>query len=235
MTATDAAAPPPEYRSDTPGPLVVRRLGHREYGPVWAAMQRLTQARGARDPDELWLVEHPPVFTLGRNGKREHVLAPGAVPVVDTDRGGQVTYHGPGQLVAYPLLDLARLGLGVRELVTRLEGAVIELLAGFRIRGQRREGAPGVYVAGRKVAAIGLRIKRGCSYHGLSLNVAMDLVPFTRIHPCGYRDLAVTQLCDEGGPDRLDEVADALVTRLVPALGYTAWDETHTAPLRSAP
>lgn len=221
--------------ADAPGHLLVRRLGRREYLPTWEAMQCLTLARDPGTPDELWLVEHPPVFTLGRNGKREHVLDPGAIPVIDTDRGGQVTYHGPGQLVVYPLLDLARLGLGVRDLVDRLEEALIGVLALYGVDAERRPGAPGVYVAGRKIAAVGLRIRKGCSYHGLSFNVDMDLAPFARINPCGYRDLAVTQLRDEGGPGKIDEVAAALVKGLAAALGYATWEETDVGPASRPP
>jgi lipoyl(octanoyl) transferase len=174
--------------------LTVRRLGRREYAPVVDRMREFTETRTAATRDEVWLLEHPPVFTLGRAALAEHVLDPGPVPVVRTDRGGQVTYHGPGQLVIYPLLDLRRHGLGVRHFVSLLEGCVIELLAGYGIAAGRRAGAPGVYVGGEKIAALGLRVRRGCSYHGISLNVDMDLAPFTRIHPCGYPGLRVTQL-----------------------------------------
>lgn len=174
--------------------LTVRDFGRQEYEPVWRAMQAYTERRDADTPDELWCVEHPGVYTVGLNGKREHLLAPGAIPVVHVDRGGQVTYHGPGQLVLYPLLDLRRLKLGVRELVSGLERAVIALLADYGIAAVGRRDAPGVYVDGAKIAALGLRVRRGCCYHGLSLNVAMDLEPFARINPCGYAGLQVTQL-----------------------------------------
>lgn len=174
--------------------LTVRDFGRQEYEPVWRAMQAYTERRDADTPDELWCVEHPGVYTVGLNGKREHLLAPGATPVVHVDRGGQVTYHGPGQLVLYPLLDLRRLKLGVRELVSGLEQAVIALLADYGIAAVGRRDAPGVYVDGAKIAALGLRVRRGCCYHGLSLNVAMDLEPFARINPCGYAGLQVTQL-----------------------------------------
>ncbi len=157
-------------------------------------MQGFTEARAAATDDEVWLVEHPPVFTLGRAALPDHVLDPGSIPVVRTDRGGQVTYHGPGQLVIYPLLDLRRGGLGIKHFVHLLEECVIELLAGYDIRAARRPGAPGVYVADAKIAALGLRVRRGCSYHGVSLNVDMDLAPFARINPCGYPGLRVTQL-----------------------------------------
>ncbi len=168
--------------------------GVQPYETVWRDMQVFTDARSATAEDELWLVEHPPVFTLGKNGKPEHVLKPGGIPVLHSDRGGQVTYHGPGQLVVYVLLDLQRMQLGVRELVTRLENSVIELLAEFEICAEARRDAPGVYVAGEKIAALGLRVRKGRCFHGLALNVDMDLEPFTRIHPCGYRGLRVTQL-----------------------------------------
>jgi lipoyl(octanoyl) transferase len=193
----------------------LRRLGRRDYEPTWHAMQAFTDDRDAATADELWLVEHPPVFTQGLNGRPEHLLDPGDIPVVAVDRGGQVTYHGPGQLVAYPLLDLRRRGLGVRELVRRLEFAVIDLLAGYGIEAVGRRDAPGVYVDGRKVASLGLRVRRNCCYHGLSLNVAMDLAPFARINPCGYPGLEVTRTADLGGPTTWDEAADALLPHLL--------------------
>jgi len=177
---------------------IVRRLGRVDYEPTWRAMQSFTTARGPDTPDELWLLEHPPVFTLGQAGKREHILTDLGIPVIAIDRGGQVTYHGPGQVVVYVLLDLRRRGYGVKELVRRLEQAVIDLLAGFGVVAERRAGAPGVYVNEAKIAALGLRIKNGCSYHGLVLNVAMDLTPFSAINPCGYEGLAVTQTSDLG-------------------------------------
>ena len=176
--------------------LVFRDLGCREYTEVWAAMQGFTADRGAETDDEIWFVEHPPVFTLGLNGDRTHVLAPGDIPIVATDRGGQVTYHGPGQLVAYVLLDLNRRGLGIRPLVELLERAVIASLAGYGLAARARREAPGVYVGDRKLAALGLRIRRGCSYHGIAINVNMDLEPFGRINPCGMRGLEVTQIAD---------------------------------------
>ena len=177
-------------------PLIVRELGQQDYQPVWHAMQAFTQQRKDNTADELWLVEHPPVFTLGLNGKREHLLNPGNIPVIDVDRGGQVTYHGPGQLVCYPLLNLQRHKLGVRQLVTLLEQLVIDLLASYQISAQSRADAPGVYVEGAKIAALGLRIKRGYCYHGLALNINMDLEPFSRINPCGYVNMQVTQCHD---------------------------------------
>jgi len=201
--------------------LIVRRLGRQDYEPVWRAMQAYTDTRTAESPDELWLLQHPPVFTQGLNGRPEHLLDPGAIPVIQVDRGGQVTYHGPGQVVAYVLLDLKRRGLGVRELVTTLEQSVIDLLADYGIDAQARRDAPGVYVAGRKIASLGLRVRRGCSYHGLSLNVAMDLAPFRRINPCGYQGLEVTQLAELGGPTDTVAVEEALLSHLVRLLGYT--------------
>jgi lipoyl(octanoyl) transferase len=184
----------------------IRKLGLVDYEATFAAMQDFTDRRGPDTPDEIWLLEHRPVFTLGLNGDRSHLLAPGSIPVVQVDRGGQVTYHGPGQLIVYTLLDLKRARLGIRDLVSALENSVIALLAESDIDAAARCDAPGVYVDGKKVASVGLRIRRGCSYHGLSLNVAMDTEPFTRINPCGFDDLSVTQLVDLGGPDDLDEI-----------------------------
>lgn len=197
----------------------VVRLGRRDYIPVWQAMSDYTDRRTADATDQLWLVEHPPVFTQGLAGKAEHLLAPGDIPVVQVDRGGQVTYHGPGQLVVYPLLDLRRLGLGVRELVRRLEQAVIDTLVGWAITAERRDGAPGVYVDGRKIMALGLRVRRGCSFHGLALNVAMDVTPYARINPCGFQGLQMTQVSELGGPADLDLVATELLPRLAQQLG----------------
>ncbi|HEY2347197.1 MAG TPA: lipoyl(octanoyl) transferase LipB [Xanthomonadaceae bacterium] len=198
---------------------LVRDLGRRAYTPVWRAMQAFTDARGDDTTDELWLVEHDPVFTLGQAGKPEHVLAPGDIPVLRVDRGGQVTYHGPGQIVAYPLVDLRRLKLGVRELVERIEQSVIDVLADWNIVGERLQGAPGVYVAGAKVAALGLRVRRGCSFHGLAFNVAMDLEPFHRINPCGYQGLQVTSVLDLGGSSEPSALVPALVASLSEQLG----------------
>ncbi|MEJ2522207.1 MAG: lipoyl(octanoyl) transferase LipB [Gammaproteobacteria bacterium] len=183
-------------------------------------MQRFTEDRNATTPDEIWLLEHPPVFTLGLNGSREHLIAPGDIPVFQIDRGGQVTYHGPGQLVVYPLLDLERSRLGVRDLVTALEQSVIRCVAEYGIEAVSRCDAPGVYVEGRKLASVGLRIRRGCSYHGLALNVDADLEPFGRINPCGFRGMEVTRLADLGVDRSLSAVADDLLAQLLPALGY---------------
>ncbi len=189
---------------------IFRFLGSVDYEPTWRAMQTFTERRDEATPDEIWLLEHPPVYTLGMNGRAEHVLAAGDIPVVNIDRGGQVTYHGPGQLVAYPLLDLRRLHLGVRDLVVALESAVVATVAQWGIAAAGKRDAPGVYVDGRKLASIGLRIRRGCSYHGLALNVAMDLEPFQRINPCGFAGLQVTQLSELGGPSDVRIVAEAL-------------------------
>lgn len=199
--------------------LRVRRLGLQPYAPVWRAMQAFTAARGPDSVDELWLLEHPPVFTLGLNGRREHLLHTGDIPVLPVDRGGQVTYHGPGQLVGYLLLDVARRGSGVRRLVEEIERAVIAVLAGYGVEAHARREAPGVYVGAAKVAALGLRVRRGRSYHGLSLNVDMDLAPFARINPCGYAGMPVTQLRDLGIKADLERVADALVRHLGEELG----------------
>ncbi len=188
----------------------IRALGRVAYEPTWRAMRSLTERRATDAPDELWLLEHPPVYTLGLAGRREHLLDPGAIPVVASDRGGQVTYHGPGQAVAYVMLDLRRRGLGAKELVRRLEQAAIELAAGYGVAAERRAGMPGVYVAGAKLAAVGLRIARGCSYHGLALNVDLDLEPFSRIDPCGYPGLACTRLADHGVRDSIDAVEQKL-------------------------
>ncbi|EIC19734.1 lipoyl(octanoyl) transferase LipB [Thiorhodovibrio frisius] len=180
------------------GGCVVRQLGRRAYSDTLAQMVAFTDGRDANTPDELWVVEHDSVFTLGQAGRREHLLNPGDIPVIQSDRGGQVTYHGPGQVVVYVLLDLRRLGLGVRQLVNLLEQAVVVVLDAQGIAAATRAGAPGVYVGAAKIAALGLRVRRSCSYHGLALNVAMDLAPFSRIHPCGYPGLKVTQMADLG-------------------------------------
>jgi lipoyl(octanoyl) transferase len=193
---------------------IVRQLGLRDYETVWREMQHFTDTRNADTADEIWLLEHPPVFTLGLNGKPEHILDPGDIPIVKCDRGGQVTYHGPGQLIAYLLLDLRRHELGVKALVSKLEQTVIDLLAEHQIPGQRREGAPGIYVNDAKIAALGLRIRKGCSYHGLSLNVDMDLEPFSRINPCGFEGLATDQLKHHIRPVGMQAVAASLVQQL---------------------
>lgn len=196
---------------------VVRHLGCVAYEPTWRAMQAFTETRHEGTTDEIWLCEHPPVFTLGQAGKAQHLLREVGIPLVQIDRGGQITYHGPGQLVVYLLLDLNRRGYKVRELVRRMEQALIDLLAEYAVAADRHEGAPGVYVGPAKIAALGLRIRKGCSYHGLALNVAMDLSPFAAINPCGYAGLAVTQLSDLlGRTDEIDvqQVASKLLHHL---------------------
>jgi len=216
--ALAAAAPAP----------ILRWLGRAGYETTWHAMQRQVDGRGSTTADELWFLEHPPVFTMGMNARAEHLLAPGDIPVLNIDRGGQVTYHGPGQLVVYPLLDLARLGIGVRALVEGIERAIVGMVAGWGITAAGRRDAPGVYVDGRKLASIGLRIRRNRSYHGLALNVSMDLEPFRRINPCGYAGLEMTQLADLGGPSDLRTVADALAPRLLAELGVAPQSATST-------
>ena len=201
--------------------LEVKSLGLQPYAQTWQAMQNYTDERNAASPDQLWLLQHPPVFTLGQAGKPEHLLNPGEIPVVKSDRGGQVTYHGPGQLIAYLLLDLRRARLGVRGLVTRLEESVIALLAERGITAAARREAPGVYIETSKVASLGLRVRRGCSYHGLSLNVDMDLEPFSRINPCGYPGLHVTQLADQCIDTDLPSLGRELAHHLAERLGYT--------------
>jgi len=198
----------------------VRRLGLAEYEPVWRRMQAYTDQRGEGALDELWLVQHPPVFTQGQAGKAKHILAPGAIPVIQVDRGGQVTYHGPGQIVAYPLVDISRKGIGVRDFVCRIEEAIIRVLAQYGVSGERVAGAPGIYVNGAKIASLGLRVRRGCTFHGLALNVDMDLEPFQRINPCGYAGLQVTQLSALVQAP-LGEVEDRLVASLQQRLGYS--------------
>jgi lipoyl(octanoyl) transferase len=195
--------------------LLVRRMSDlRPYEPTWRAMQTFTDKRDESTPDELWVLQHEPVFTLGQAGKWEHVLMPGNIPVVPVDRGGQVTYHGPGQIVAYPLIDIRRAKIGVREFVNRIEQSLIDTLDTWNIVAVRKDGAPGVYVDGAKVAALGLRVRRGCTFHGLAFNVNMDLEPFHRINPCGFQGLQVTQVMDMGGPSSLSDVEDVLIDHL---------------------
>lgn len=198
--------------------LVVRHLGRVPYLSTWQAMQRFTDERTSETPDEIWFLEHDPVFTLGMNADPVHVLAAGDIPVVKVDRGGQVTYHGPGQLVVYPLIDLRRAALGVRDIVTALEQAVILCVARYGISATTRPKAPGVYVNGAKIASVGIRVRRGASYHGLALNISMDLEPFQRINPCGYEGLMMTQLSALCGPTDLSCVAADLLTDLTSML-----------------
>ncbi|MCX7898120.1 MAG: lipoyl(octanoyl) transferase LipB [Rhodocyclaceae bacterium] len=192
-------------------PLCVKNLGLVDYRAAWEAMRAFTAARDGATHDEIWLCEHPPIFTLGLAGKPEHRRYDIGVPLVHTDRGGQITYHGPGQLIAYVLLDLRRRGLTVKGLVHRLEEAAIRLLAAYGVAGERIHGAPGVYVGGKKIAALGLRVRNGCCYHGLSLNVDMDLSPFAAINPCGYEGMQVTQLCALAPHANLEDVARGLI------------------------
>ena len=205
-----------------PDAIIIRELGQQDYLPTFNAMRDFTTARTNESQDQFWLVEHPPVFTQGRNSKPEHLLNPGNIEVVDIDRGGQVTYHGPGQAVLYVLLDLTRAGMGVRDLVTAMEQSVIKLLAEYGFDAQARSDAPGVYVDNAKIAALGLRIARGRSYHGLSLNVDMDLSPFQRINPCGHPDMAITQCRELGIKDPLPIISDRLCALLASELGYNA-------------
>ena len=213
---------------------IVRQLGRVDYAPTWRAMQALTDARDADTPDELWFLEHEPVFTQGLNGKPEHLLATGDIPVVGIDRGGQVTYHGPGQLVMYALIDLRRRAIGVRELVVALENSVVELAARHGISAAGRRAAPGVYVEARKLASIGLRVRRGCSYHGIALNVDMDLEPFDRINPCGMAGLAMTQLASEGARTDVADAARELAPIAVAALGLE-WNGIWSGPPGTVP
>jgi lipoyl(octanoyl) transferase len=199
--------------------LRIRRLGLMDYELVWHAMQKFTDERDVDTPDELWLVEHPPVFTQGQAGKAEHILAPGDIPVIQVDRGGQVTYHGPGQIVAYPLIDIGRSGIGVRALVRGIEQVIIDVLKSYAVDAQVLEGAPGVYVEGVKIASLGLRIRRGKSFHGLAFNINMDLEPFQRINPCGFEGLQVTNL-SAFTKITMTEVEDRLIAGLSELLGY---------------
>lgn len=205
--------------------LRVRELGRLDYEPTWRAMQAFTAGRSADTEDELWLLEHPPIFTLGVSGKREHILTPGAIPVLAVDRGGQVTYHGPGQVVAYALVDLRRRDMGVRSMVSALENTVIQVLADHGVAAHARRAAPGVYVGAAKIAAVGLRVRRGCTYHGLAFNVAMELEPFSRINPCGYPGLAVTDLHEQGVELSLEAAGQSVARALA--------DELSAARVRS--
>ena len=195
-------------------PPIIKNLGFQDYTSVWQAMQDFTQTRDENTSDELWLVEHPAVYTQGRNGKAEHILIASDIPIVNVDRGGQVTYHGPGQLIIYTLIDLKRRNLGIRHLVTLLENAIISLLKTHKIKACNNPKAPGVYVDNKKIAALGLRVSRGCTTHGLSLNIDMDLSPFNNINPCGYADLQVTQCKDLGIKENLHVLSEELVTLL---------------------
>jgi lipoyl(octanoyl) transferase len=210
--------------SDT---LLVRTLGLQAYTPVWQAMQSFTEQRTHDTPDEIWLLEHKPVFTLGRNGKKEHILNAADIPVIDIDRGGQVTYHGPGQLIIYLMIDIKRRALGVRKLVTLIEQSIINTLEEYQLQAYAKKEAPGVYIDEAKIAALGLRIKKGCSFHGLSLNVAMNLEPFKQINPCGYKNLEVVQLCDYIEGIQLSQVQQKLTCHLAKNIAYgkVIWEE----------
>ena len=201
--------------------MKTRFLGRRDYVPLWREMQAFTDERDASTPDEIWFCEHPPVFTLGLNASKEHLLAPGDIPVVQIDRGGQVTFHGPGQLMVYPLIDIRRANIGVRKLVTALEQSVVDLAADHDVVAAARADAPGVYVDGNKLASVGLRIRRGASFHGMALNVDVDLEPFTRINPCGYAELEMTDLHRLGIELPLDETADKLLPHFLRHLGIS--------------
>lgn len=200
--------------------IIIRQLGRLDYVPVWHAMQAFTDARDENTQDELWIVEHPPVFTQGQAGKEEHLLAPGDIPVVPVDRGGQVTYHGPGQVVIYFLIDIKRRKIGVRNLVTAIENSVVNALANYSIKSSPRPDAPGVYIGDEKVCSLGLRIRKGCSFHGLALNVNMDLTPFHRINPCGYAGMVMTQTADHQGPTEFDEAADHVIETFIAEMQY---------------
>jgi len=200
--------------------LLVRCLGRQDYTPVWQAMHQFTDQRDSTTRDEVWLVEHNPVFTQGQAGKAEHLINTGDIPVVQSDRGGQVTYHGPGQLVAYFLIDLRRKRLGVRELVTHIENLVIHTLQHYHIDSAARPDAPGVYVQNKKICSLGLRIRKGCSFHGLALNIQMDLSPFLRINPCGYAGMEMVQVSDFSGPIEKEQVEKVLIQELVTLLDY---------------
>ena len=204
-----------------PPALIIRQLGLTDYQSAWHEMQAFTDTRSAKTPDEIWFLQHPPVFTLGRNGKPEYLHNTGDIPVISVDRGGQVTYHGPGQLIVYPLLNIKRRQLGVQSLVRILEQSVIDMLSDYSLDAQRREKAPGVYVNDRKLAALGLRIRKGCSFHGLSLNVDMDLSPFSMIDPCGYSGLEVTQLTDLGIDASMETISKQFQTHFQRLLDKT--------------
>ncbi|MFK8067026.1 MAG: lipoyl(octanoyl) transferase LipB [Gammaproteobacteria bacterium] len=202
----------------------IKQLGLTEYIPTWEAMREFTQQRNENTPDEIWLLEHPAIFTQGQAGKEEHILDQGSIPVVQIDRGGQVTYHGPGQLICYVLLNLRRLDLTIKKLVSLLEQSIIDLLESYNIISERRDKAPGIYVNQKKIAALGLRVRKGCSYHGLSLNIKMDLEPFQRINPCGYAGMKVTQLSDLVSEQNLKNIHLELIGILCAHLNYQPED-----------
>ncbi len=205
-------------KSDT---VIVRNLGLQDYIPTWLAMQQFTNQRDQGTPDELWVLEHPPIFTQGQSGKPDHILKTTDIPIIQTDRGGQVTYHGPGQLIVYTLIDLKRKKLNSRQIVTLLEQSVIQLLADYQIKANAKCEAPGVYIDHKKICSVGLRIRRGCAFHGLALNVAMDLHPFLSINPCGFPDLRMTQLTEIDKTATVASISSKLVEHLIANLGYT--------------
>jgi lipoyl(octanoyl) transferase len=211
--------------NQTTQPLIVRHLGNKDYEPVWQAMQKFTDERDNETCDELWLVEHPPVFTQGLAGKAEHILAAGDIPVIQVDRGGQVTYHGPGQIVAYPMINLRRHDIGVKSLVHGIEQAIIDTVALYGIEATRMDNAPGVYVDGAKIASLGLRIRKACSFHGLAFNINMDLEPFQRINPCGFSGLEVIQLSDLAKHVEIATVEQQLIEAFCRQLNFTAKKE----------
>jgi len=223
--------------------IIVTDLGLADYLKTWRAMTQFTNTRSEKTCDELWLVQHPPVFTLGQAGKSEHIINPENIPVVQCDRGGQVTYHGPGQLVAYPLLNLRRAKLGVRELVEKIEEVLIQTLSEYGIEAERKIGAPGVYVNDEKIAALGLRVRKGCSFHGMSLNVSMDLQPFKQINPCGFPGLSVVQMADQAtlnSPVDLQKVGKTLVAKFSEILNFqntkdTSWLASHSLESQATP
>ncbi|MEQ3652265.1 MAG: lipoyl(octanoyl) transferase LipB [Glaciecola sp.] len=205
--------------SESTLPTIVRQLGRKEYTPTWQAMQKFTDERNEHTPDEIWLVEHPPVFTQGQAGKSEHILAAGDIPLVQVDRGGQVTYHGPGQQMLYILIDVRRNKLGVRHLVSALEDSIVALMADYDVKAYAKKDAPGVYVDEKKLCSVGLRIRKGCSFHGLALNVNMDLSPFQRINPCGYAGMEMVNSISLGGPESLSQAGPQLVEHFCTLLG----------------
>ncbi len=216
----------PEPHTLEPATIIVRTLGLQAYEPIWQAMLDFTEQRNPDTHDEIWLLEHHPIFTLGRNGKKEHILSTSDIPVIPIDRGGQVTYHGPGQLIAYLLIDIKRQGMGVRHLVSQIEQSIIDTLAEYDLQASARREAPGVYINEAKIAALGLRIKKGCSFHGLSLNLNMDLSPFKQINPCGYKNLEVVQLCDYIEKVNPQLLQQQLTFHLARNLGHSAPEKT---------
>lgn len=210
--------------------ITIRTLGLQDYQPCWRAMQEFTRLLDDNTPDEIWLLEHPSIFTQGQNGKPEHILDPGNIPIIKIDRGGQVTYHGPGQLVVYTMVDLKRKKLNVRDMVSALEQSVIRLLQDYQLTAIAKKDAPGVYIDHKKICSVGLRIRRGCSYHGLALNIAMDLAPFSKINPCGYAELKMTQLSEHSAQANIRTAGIKLIDHLTAHLGYTNKLET-TEPL----